>query len=53
MNFKIFAVNMIVPLLAVLVVEIITGAFRLKKKESIKGDLFEYFVKVWKADEKE
>jgi len=45
--------NLIVPILAVLVIGAITGGFRAKKKESIKSEVYEYFVKIWKADEKE
>ena len=53
MNFKIIMMNLIVPILAVLVIEAITGGFRAKKKESINSEVYEYFVKIWKADEKE
>ncbi len=53
MNGKIFAVNLVVPLLAVIIIAAIAGWFRRGKKESIKDELFEYFVKVWNADEKE
>lgn len=53
MNFKIIMINLIVPILAVLVIGAITGGFRAKKKESIKSEVYEYFVKIWKADEKE
>jgi len=53
MNLKIIMMNLIVPILAVLVIGAITGGFRAKKKESIKSEVYEYFVKIWKADEKE
>lgn len=52
MNFKIFAVNLVVPLFVVLMIAVFSGVFRLKKKESIKNDLFEYFKKAWNEDEK-
>ena len=52
MNFKIFAVNLVVPLFVVLTIAVFSGFFRLKKKESIKNDLFEYFKKAWNEDEK-
>ena len=52
MNFKIFAVNLVVPLFVVLMIAVFSGLFRLKKKESIKNDLFEYFKKAWNEDEK-
>ena len=52
MNFKIFAVNLFVPLVVLAVIGIITGAFRVKKKESIKGELFEYFIRIWNEGEK-
>ena len=53
MNLKIIAMNLIIPLLAILVIAIVTGSFGAKKKESIKSELFEYFVKVWKTEEKQ
>ena len=53
MNFKIIMMNLIVPILAVLVIGAITGGFRAKKKESIKSEVYESFVKIWNADEKE
>ena len=53
MNGKIFAVNLVVPLLAVIIIAAIAGWFRRGKKESIKDELFEYFVKVWNVNEKE
>ncbi len=52
MNFKIFAVNLVVPLFVVLMIAVFSGVFHLKKKESIKNDLFEYFKKAWNEDEK-
>ena len=52
MNFKIFAVNLVVPLFVVLMIAVFSGVFRLKKKKSIKNDLFEYFKKAWNEDEK-
>ncbi len=52
MNFKIFAVNLVVPLFVVLMIAVFSGVFRLKKKESIKNDLFDYFKKAWNEDEK-
>ncbi|MDO4414388.1 MAG: hypothetical protein Q4C20_04870 [Erysipelotrichaceae bacterium] len=51
MNFKIFAMNLVVPLFVVLVIAIVTGTDRVKKKESIKGELFEYFKKIWQSEE--
>ncbi len=51
MNFKIFAVNLIVPLLTVLAIATITGCFRLKEKDSIKADVFEAFVGIWNTEE--
>ena len=53
MNFKIYAVNLFIPLLVILIIAAISGCFRLKKKESIKGDLFEFFKQDWEADETE
>ena len=53
MNHKIFAVNLILPVFVVIVIAVLTGCFRFKKKESIKDELFAYFVKVWKAEEQD
>ena len=53
MNKTIFAVNLAVPLFVVLIILAIAGCLGVKKKESIKGELFEYFVRVWEADKKE
>lgn len=53
MNFKIFAMNLVVPLFVVIVIAIVSGTFRIKKKDSIKGELFDYFKKIWQSDESE
>jgi hypothetical protein len=53
MNNKIFAVNLAVPVFVILVIALIAGCFRLKKKESVKGELFDSFVKDWKDGEKD
>ena len=53
MNKTIFAVNLAVPLFVILIISAIAGCLGVKKKESIKGELFEYFVRVWEADKKE
>ncbi len=53
MNIKILLINLIVPVTAVLAIAVISGCFRIQKKESIKNELFDYFVKDWKAGEKE
>ena len=50
---KIFATNLFVPVLVILAIAAIAGSFRFKKKESIKGEVYEYFVKVWKTGEPE
>lgn len=52
MDFKIFGLNLAVPALAMLVIGALTGCFGIKKKESVKGELFEYFKKLWNTDEK-
>ena len=51
MNYKIYLMNLAVPAIAVLVIAIISGIFKVKKKESIKGEVFDYFVSIWKSEE--
>ncbi len=51
MNYKIYLMNLAVPAIAVLVIVIISGVFKVKKKESIKGEVFDYFVSIWKSEE--
>ncbi|MBR2844589.1 MAG: hypothetical protein IKF00_05195 [Solobacterium sp.] len=53
MNLKIFIVNIIVPLFVILAISAFTGGFSLKKKESIKNELFDYFSLLWNGNEKE
>ena len=50
---KIFAVNLFVPALTVLIIAAIAGCFRARRKESIKNEVFESFMKAWKTGEKE
>ena len=50
MNYKIYLMNLAVPAIAVLVIAIISGIFKVKKKESIKGEVFDYFVSIWKSE---
>lgn len=51
-NYLIFVVNLVVPALVVLTILVIAGGFGLKKKESIKGELFDYFIQVWNSTSK-
>ena len=51
MNYKIYLMNLAVPAIAVLAIAIISGVFKVKKKESIKGEVFDYFVSIWKSEE--
>ncbi|MBR3005996.1 MAG: hypothetical protein IKH68_05010 [Erysipelotrichaceae bacterium] len=51
MNYKIYLMNLAVPAIAVLAIAIISGIFKVKKKESIKGEVFDYFVSIWKSEE--
>jgi len=51
MNYKIYLMNLAVPAIAVLLIAIISGIFKVKKKESIKGEVFDYFVSIWKSEE--
>ena len=51
MNYKIYLMNLAVPAIAVLAIGIISGVFKVKKKESIKGEVFDYFVSIWKSEE--
>ena len=44
---NIFAVNLFVPLLVIIIIAGISGCFGIRKKGSIKGELFEYFKKTW------
>ena len=53
MDNKIIAVNLFVPLLVILIIGVIAGCFRLKKKESIKSGLFDTFARTWEKEEKE
>ena len=50
---NIFAMNLFIPLLAIVIIAVITGCYGVKKKGSIKGELFEYFKKVWNEGEEE
>ena len=50
MNFKILAVYLLVPILVIVLIAVAAGCFGLKKKESIKGDVFEYFKQDWNAE---
>ena len=52
MNKMLFMTNLFVPALVVLAMMAVAGYFRAKQKDSIKNELFEYFVKVWNADDK-
>ena len=52
MNFKIVAMNLIVPLFVILVIAVTAGCFRIKRKESVKGEIYDHFVQAWNAGEK-
>ena len=51
MNFKIIAMNLIVPVTVILAIGVIAGCFGLKKKESIKEEVFAGFKQDWEAEE--
>lgn len=41
---KIYAVNLILPVLVVILIALAAGCFGIKKKESIKSDVYKYFI---------
>ena len=53
MNIKILAMNILVPILAIIAIAAILGRFKVKEKESIKGELYQRFISDWNEGEKE
>ena len=53
MNIKILAMNILVPILAIIAIAALLGRFKVKEKESIKGELYQRFISDWNEGEKE
>ncbi len=51
MNNRFLIVNALIPFIVIILIVVCERCFGIRKKESIKSDLFEYFKKVWEASE--